>query len=159
MLLVLGRTVEEEDFGAMPDIADIAERVQASHTKLSEASGALATYFTLTDDDHAQELEELVTALGARDPKGRSADQWRKAIKADRASLRAAAGRKSWSKPTTGFMDLPWELVKALTDTGLTWLGDNTIGSGRDIMHFDMRALGPIRRIYNSERGRFTSLG
>ena len=73
-----------------------------------------------------------------------------------------AGSGKSWSKPETGFLHLDRRLVQALTSTnggGLTWLGDDTIGSGRDIMHFDMRGLGPIRRIAKSLEGKTVSLG
>jgi hypothetical protein len=159
VLLVLGRTATEEDFGAQPDIDDTTERVKASHDKLSEASAALKTYFTLTADDQASELERLIGELGDLNPKGRTAKRWRKVIKADRSTLGGHARAKDWQRPTKGFMDLPYELVKALTDQGLEWLGDNTIGSGRDIMHFDMRGLGPVKKIFNSEKDRWTSLG
>ena len=159
VLLVLGRTAEEEDFSAQPDIEDTSERVKASYDKLSDASGALRTYFTLTEDAQGPELERLVAALGARDPSGRTPAQWRRTIKADRKALAGMARRKRWQRPTSGFMDLPYELVQALTDQGLEWLGDNTIGSGRDIMHFDMRRLGPVKKIYSAEKGRWTALG
>lgn len=54
------------------------------------------------------------------------------------------------------------EVVEALasdTGGGLTWLGDNTIASGRDIMHFDMRGVGPIKKIVKSHLGETTPLG
>jgi len=35
-------------------------------------------------------------------------------------------------------------------------LGDYTMASGRDIMHFDMRGLGPIRKLYPSKGGEIT---
>jgi hypothetical protein len=35
----------------------------------------------------------------------------------------------------------------------LTWLGDDTIASGRDIMHFDMRGIGTISQIVDSLKG------
>jgi hypothetical protein len=159
VLLVLNRTAKEEDFSAMPDIEDAAQRVEASYTKLSEASQALGAYFTLDKADNAAELDRLMGELGDRNPKRWTAKTWRNKIKGDRTTITGAAARKDWQRPTSGFMDLPWELVKALTDTGLTWLGDNTIGSGRDIMHFDMRGLGPVKRIFNSEKNKWTSLG
>jgi len=54
------------------------------------------------------------------------------------------------------------DVVEALTSDasgGLTWLGDNTIASGRDIMHFDMRGVGPIKKIVKSVYGTATPLG
>jgi hypothetical protein len=53
-------------------------------------------------------------------------------------------------------MNLDKRLVKAMTSStgaNLTWLGDDTIAAGRDIMHFDMRDLGPIKKVWSSARG------
>jgi hypothetical protein len=85
-----------------------------------------------------------------------------KTIAADRRTLAGHAAAKSWAKPETGFLHIDKRLVKALTDSsgaGLTWLGDDTIASGRDIMHFDTRGVGPIKRIWSSVLGKATGLG
>ncbi len=69
---------------------------------------------------------------------------------------------KQWQKRTTGFLDMRRVIVEALTSSsgaGLTWLGDNTIASGRDIMHFDLRGAGPIKKIVKSDLGTTTGLG
>jgi hypothetical protein len=92
----------------------------------------------------------------------RTAAAWVQQIKADRRTLDAQESAKSWNQPTTGFLHLDRRLVSALTSSaggGLTWLGDDTVGSGRDIMHFDMRGLGPIRRIVKTIDGQAISLG
>jgi hypothetical protein len=71
--------------------------------------------------------------------------------------LREQAQPKNWTDPESGFLSLDRRLVAAMTSSaggGLTWLGDDTIGSGRDIMHFDMRGPGPIRTIVKSLTGR-----
>ncbi len=60
------------------------------------------------------------------------------------------------------FLDMRRVIVEALTSSsgaGLTWLGDNTIASGRDIMHFDLRGAGPIKKIVKSDLGTTTGLG
>jgi hypothetical protein len=53
-------------------------------------------------------------------------------------------------------------LVKAMTDStgaGLTWPGDDTVSPGRDVMHFDMRGVGPIKKIWTSAAAKDTYLG
>jgi hypothetical protein len=157
VLLVLGRTATEEDFGSQPRDADRATRIQASFDKLTEASGALKRYFELASPANRAELEALVANLGGKDAAKRTVAQWLSTIQADRAALTTAAGAKRWTNPEQGFFDLNQELVRALTNEGLTWLGDATVGSGRDIMHFDMRGLGPIHRIF--KEGAWTNLG
>ena len=92
----------------------------------------------------------------------RTATAWVQQIKADRRTLAGHASPKDWNQPETGFLHLDRRLVSALTSSaggGLTWLGDDTVGSGRDIMHFDMRGLGPIRRIVKTIEGQTISLG
>jgi hypothetical protein len=155
-LLVLGRTEKEEAFGARPTGEGLA-RAEASYDKLTETSGALQTYFTLTKPENAKQLEDLVTALGAKDPFKGDVKKWRAKIAKDRTDLAGRGGlgeAKKWSDPTKGFLDLPKRLVQALVDPdggGLTWLGDDTIGAGRDVMHFDTRGVGPIRTIYKAQ--------
>lgn len=152
-LLVLNRTAAEEAFGTRPEGAGLA-RAEASYDKLSEASGALKTYFTLTKPENEAQLEGLVTALGAKDPFKGDMKKWKAAIRADRTALEGHAGGKQWTNPTQGFLDIPKRLVQALTAPdggGLTWLGDDTIGSGRDIMHFDTRGAGPIHSVYKAQ--------
>jgi hypothetical protein len=100
--------------------------------------------------------------LGEKDPKPRTAADWIKTIRADRAALGTLAGNKRWQKPQEGFLNLDKRLVTALTGStgaGLTWLGDDTVSPGRDIMHFDMRGVGPITKIWSSGTGRDTYLG
>ena len=92
----------------------------------------------------------------------RTATAWVKQIKIDRQALAGHASAKQWNQPETGFLHLDRRLVSALTSSaggGLTWLGDDTVGSGRDIMHFDLRGLGPIRRIVKTIEGQTISLG
>lgn len=95
-------------------------------------------------------------AIRRVDPKNRTAAEWAKTIAEDRKALKGKATPKQWLKPETGFLHLDKRLVKAMTDAatgGLTWLGDDTIASGRDIMHFDMRGVGPIKSIYRTGTG------
>jgi hypothetical protein len=167
-LLVLGRTPQQEDFSSRPAVPDRDQRVEASYTKLQEASQALERYFTLTAPDKADELAELITGLGAANPAGRTADQvdqgdiqrelakWVAVIAADRTKLAGYGRAKGWASPEKGFLHLDKRLVKAMTNSsgaGLTWLGDDTIASGRDIMHFDMRGIGTISQIVDSLKG------
>lgn len=161
-LLVLGRTPDEEAFFTRPDVKDKDARVAASYDKVSEASGALKRYFTLVEAGRVDELAGLVTALGEKDPKHRTAADWVKTIKADRAVLGTLATNKKWQNPEQGFLNMDKRLVTALTDSkgaGLTWLGDDTVSPGRDIMHFDLRGVGPITKIWSSGLGRDTYLG
>ena len=114
----------------------------------------------LDKPEHRAALDAFVTALAGKDT--RTAEKWIATIKADRTTLKAKARGKSWNAPQTGFLHLDRRLVKALTSStggGLTWLGDDTIGSGRDIMHFDMRGPGPIRKIVKSMEGKTVGLG
>jgi hypothetical protein len=162
VLLVLALVPDKEKFFAKPDVTDRDERVDATYDKLQTASDALERYFTLDSVDNRTELQALVDALGDKDPKKRTADDWAKAITADRKILRVVAGDKSWADPTHGFLHMDKRLVKAMTNSAgarLTWLGDETIASGRDIMHFDTRAVGPIKRIWSTENNRWTYLG
>ncbi|MFG1603757.1 M15 family metallopeptidase [Actinoplanes sp. NPDC049265] len=157
-LLVLGRTAAQEDFASRPAEADRDKRVEASYDKLQEASSALEKYFTLADPANAAALTALINAAAT----GRTAEQWTKAIAQDRKDLNALGGAKNWRDPTKGFLHLDKRLVKAMTNSagaGLTWLGDDTIAAGRDIMHFDMRALGPIHRIVKSAANTTVGLG
>ena len=153
ILLVLGKTSKEANFSARPEGAGV-ERADASYDKLTEASGAFATYFTLSKTENEEQLKSLVDALGAKDPYKGNLKTWRRTIKLDAARIGVLGGKKRWSDPTKGFIDLPKRLVEAMVDPdggGLTWLGDDTIGSGRDVMHFDTRAVGPIKSIYRSQ--------
>ena len=159
-LLVEGRTAAEADFHTRPADADKEARAMASYDKLQTASNALATYFTLDTAAGRADLDARITALAGKD--SRTAAAWVRQIKIDRQSLAGHASAKSWNQPTTGFLHLDRRLVSALTSSaggGLTWLGDDTVGSGRDIMHFDMRGLGPIRRIVKTIEGQTISLG
>lgn len=160
MLLVEAKTAVETNFQARPAIADKDARAMASYDKLQTASNALTTYLKLDRDDQKATLDSKVVTLAGKD--NRDAKKWSAQIKADRKKLQSLAPDKSWSAPESGFLHLDRRLVQALTSStggGLTWLGDDTIGSGRDIMHFDMRGLGPITRIVKSLEGKTISLG
>jgi hypothetical protein len=159
-LLVRGEVVSDADFEARPAGADRAAKVDASYEKLSESSGALKRYFELDADAQAAALAERVTAIG--DKSTLTVDQWKAQIVADRATLNRVSGPKQWRKPTSGFLDLDKRLVQAMTSSagaGLDWLGDDTIGGGRDIMHFDMRTLGPVHKVVRSAAGNPTGIG
>ncbi len=160
MLLVEGKTPAEADLQSRPTDADKDARAMASYDKLQTASSALQQYLKLDQADQKATLDALVLGLTGKDP--RDAKKWVTQIAADRTKLQSLAPGKSWSAPETGFLNLDRRLVKALTSSsggGLTWLGDDTIGSGRDIMHFDMRGPGPIRRIVKTLEGKTVSLG
>lgn len=162
VLLVLGRTAAEERFFVEGTEKDKNARVAASYDKLAEASDAVERYLGLAAAAKKPELEGLVTALGKKNPANRSADDWAKLIVADGKTLTARAATKSWDKPETGFLDLDKRLVVAMTDSAgaaITWLGDDTVASGRDIMHFDTRGAGPIKKVWSSVLGRDTYLG
>jgi hypothetical protein len=159
-LLVLGEVVTDAEFEARPAGADRAAKVDASYDKLSESSGALKRYFELDADAQATALAERVTAVG--DKSTLTAEQWKVKIVADRATLARVSGAKQWRNPTSGFLNLDKRLVQAMTSSagaGLDWLGDDTIGGGRDIMHFDMRTLGPIHKVVRSAAGNPTGMG
>jgi hypothetical protein len=163
-LLILKRIDAKGSFFARPDIKDKNERVGASYDKIAEMSGALQRYLALADAHPTESVGDLVTALGATDPKHRSAQDWLKTIKADRRTIDDLAGSKSWNKPERGFLNLDKRLVKAMTDPaagGLTWLGDDTVSPGRDIMHFDMRGVAPnpITKIWSTAANKDTYLG
>ena len=161
-LLVLGRTAADEAFFSRPDVKDKDARVEASYDKVAEMSTALQRYLALADDGQAAELNRLVADLADKDPRAKGADAWKKQILADRKKMEELAGQKHWTNPKGGFLDLDKRLVKAMTDSagaGLTWLGDDTVSPGRDIMHFDMRAVGPIRKIWSSAERKDTHLG
>jgi hypothetical protein len=160
VLLVTNQTVKDADLQRRPKRDDAAERVEASYDKLQGASDALARYLALDGKDRREDLQDLIDALGANNPKGWDAKRWAKVIAADRKTLRDHADAKKWTSPKTGFLHLDKRLVKAMTGVGgLTWLGDDTIAVGRDIMHFDMRGVGPIHSIWDSAQGKATGLG
>jgi len=157
MLLVKGKKLSDDPFFSRPTEADKDKRAEASYEKLKEASEAFATYFTLADPKKLADLEALLP----NDPKKRTAKDWVKLIKADKNAVGPVAGQKRWQQPTKGFLNLNKEVVKAMTSSqgaGLTWLGDDTI-AGRDIMHFDMRGVGPIKGIWKSEDKTYIGLG
>ena len=159
ILLVHATTEADAGFWTRTTGADKKARVKASYDLLEKYSDAVETYFKLDDAANKAKLDGLVTALAGKDK--RTADQWIAQIKLDRTQIETGQG-KNWSKRTTGFLDMKREVVEALTSdagAGLTWLGDNTIASGRDIMHFDMRGVGPIKKIVKSVLGQTTSLG
>jgi hypothetical protein len=160
VLLVDGRTATEADLPSRPNLTDKDARVEASYDKLATASAAVQRYFELDKATNREALDDLVANLG--DKSKRTAADWAKTIAADRRTLAGHAAAKRWAKPETGFLHIDKRLVKALTDSsgaGLTWLGDDTIASGRDIMHFDTRGVGPIKRIWSSVLGKATGLG
>lgn len=160
MLLVENKTKAEADLQSRPANADKGARALESYDKLKTASDALKAYMELDKPEKKKNLDALITTLGSKDT--RTADKWIEQIKTDRATLDAKARGKQWSSPQTGFLTLDRRLVKALTSStggGLTWLGDDTIGSGRDIMHFDTRGVGPIRRIVKTMEGQTIGLG
>ena len=161
VLLLQAKDASEANLQARPDATtDRADRVSASYDKLRSASDDLREYFTLDKPESAERLNDLVRALGTKSPK--SAADWVKQIKSDRKVLEQHATGKKWRAPTSGFLDLDKRLVKAMTDDaagGMTWLGDDTIAAGRDIMHFDLRNVGPVHSIFNSWTGATTYLG
>lgn len=160
ILLVEARTPAEADFQSRPTDADRSARAMASYDKVARASESLRTYMTLDKPEQRTALDGFVAALTGKD--ARTSEKWIATIKADRRRLESRARGKRWSKPTEGFLTLNRDLVEALTHSdggGLTWLGDDTIGSGRDIMHFDMRGLGPIRKIVKSAEKQTVGLG
>jgi hypothetical protein len=162
VLLVLGRSAAEEQFFAPSEEADKSARVEATYDKLAEASRALERYFTLDAPEKKKELDELVLAHKDEAARKLGSDGWAKRIADDRKELKKKAKVKHWRKPETGFLALDKRLVKAMTDTtgaGLTWLGEKTVASGRDIMHFDLRGVGPIKKIWSSVTGKDTYLG
>jgi hypothetical protein len=155
VLLVTGKTGAEERFEERPKAKEDGSHAQAeaSWEKLDEASDAMREYFTLGSPERHEELVQRVEALGSQDPKKRTPEQWAKAIAADRKLLPGLAAGKQWTAPQQGFLSLDRRLVLAMVDAGLTWLGDDTIGGGRDIMHFDTRQAGPIRTLYSAQPG------
>jgi hypothetical protein len=164
VLLVQGRSPSAESFDARPQVDDgrrdhppSAAQVEASWEKLHEASSAMEEYLSLGSADRRDALQARVVALGDADPKHRSVEEWAAAIARDQARLKTIGPAKQW-KPEHGFLDLDKRLVLAMAAEGLTWLGDDTIGSGRDIMHFDTRGVGPIRRVFSSATNGFTNL-
>ncbi len=160
-LLVEGTTPAEADFHTRPTNADKDARAMASYDKLQTASNALATYFTL---GHRGRVGRISTR-GSRRWRARTAVRRPPGSSRSRPTVGPWPGTRpprSWNQPETGFLHLDRRLVSALTSSaggGLTWLGDDTVGSGRDIMHFDMRGLGPIRRIVKTIEGQTISLG
>jgi hypothetical protein len=159
ILLVHATTAKDAAFWTRTTGADKATRVKASYDLLEKYSDALETYFTLDQGANKTKLDGLVTALAGKDK--RTADEWVTQIKLDRTQIETGPG-KNWYKRTSGFLDMKRVVVEALTSDaggGLTWLGDNTIASGRDIMHFDMRGVGPIKKIVKSVHGTTTPLG
>jgi hypothetical protein len=161
VLLLRAKDATEADLQSRPAATpDRADRVAASYDKLRAASDDLREYFTLDKPECAERLQDLVRVLGAKSSK--SAEDWVKQIKSDRKVLEQHAAAKNWKSPTSGFLDLDKRLVKAMTDDsagGMAWLGDATIASGRDIMHFDLRNVGPVHSIFNSWTGATTYLG
>ncbi len=157
IVLVLGKDPTAFAFFTRPDEADKDTRAEKSYDKVKEASDALKKYLTLADKAKLPELEALL----AYDPKKRTAAAWVKLIKADKTAIKNTGAAKRWKSPQEGFLNLNKDLVKAMTAStgaGLTWLGDDTI-AGRDIMHFDVRGVGPIKGIWNSENKTYTGLG
>lgn len=157
MLLVKGKKLSDDPFFSRPNEPDKDKRAEASYDKLKEASDALATYFTLADPKKLTDLEALLP----NDPKKRTAKAWVTLIKNDKRAVTPVAAQKHWQHPEKGFLNLNKEVVKAMTSSqgaGLTWLGDDTI-AGRDVMHFDMRGVGPIKGIWKSEDKTFIGLG
>ena len=166
VLLVLGRTAAVEAFdqrpakprpsAAAPDPA--VARARASFDKLQEASDAYVAYLALAQPASRPKLDQLAAALQANDPAAPTADQWLATISADVARLSGVGRDKEWDW-ASGFVGLDPRLVEALVAEGLTWLGDDTIGGGRDIMHFDTRRVGPISRIYKGGTTGWVGLG
>lgn len=157
LLLVRGEKLSDDPFFDRPKEADKDKRVEASYEKMKKASDALAEYFTLAAKDKLPQLNDKILK---NDPKGKAKD-WVKKITADKNAVVNVAASKSWKNPKQGFLNLDKQLVKAMTAStgaGLTWLGDDTI-AGRDVMHFDMRGVGPIKGIWNSANKTFTGLG
>lgn len=159
ILLVEAKTEADAAFWTRTTGADKKTRVKATYDLLEKYSDAVETYFTLDDAKNKTKLDGLITAIAGKDK--RTAAEWIAQIKLDRTQIETGP-KKNWYQRKTGFLDMKREVVEALTsDTGggLTWLGDNTIASGRDIMHFDMRGVGPIKKIVKSVLGKPTGLG
>jgi hypothetical protein len=162
VLLVQGKTPAEEAWPQRPAEEDKDKRVEASYDKLAGASSALKEYFTLDGAENRQKLERLAEAARDKHPEHRSADEWAAKIAWDRRYVGKIADLIHWSHPERGLLRIDKRLVKALTRSdgaGLTWLGDDKIAGGRDIMHFDTRAVGPIHRIWSSFEGHAIGLG
>jgi hypothetical protein len=160
ILLVEAKTTSEADFQSRPTNPDKEARAMESYDKLQRASDSLQRYMELDKPENRAALDGYIRALAGKDD--RPADRWIAAIRKDRSRLEALAGAKRWTAPQTGFLHLDRRLVEAMTSSaggGLTWLGDDTIGSGRDIMHFDMRGVGPIRKIVKSAENKTMGLG
>jgi hypothetical protein len=163
VLLVRAKTADEEVWLQRPNETDKDKRVEASYDKLAEASSALEEYFTLDGADKRQRLEQLTEAIRTtKDPLHRSADDWATKIAWDRRYVGKIAKVINWSHPERGLLHIDKRLVKAMTRSdgaALTWLGDDKIAGGRDIMHFDTRGVGPIRRVWSSVAGYAIGLG
>jgi hypothetical protein len=156
VLLVQARTAADLDWKARPSAADRDARVEASYDKLQGVSDAMKTYFTLDQPANRGALETAVIAATPKDPVKRTADQWVDKIAYDRRYMAAIANLIKWSDPSKGVLTIDRRLVRALTRSGgagLTWLGDDTIAGGRDIMHFDTRHVGPIHSIFSTAGG------
>ncbi|MET0450252.1 MAG: M15 family metallopeptidase [Mycobacterium sp.] len=105
------------------------------------ASNALAEYLQLADDLGGTLLRDLVATAQSRGAK-EDLEWWKRRINTDRSVLKYWDFPKHQHPQKTGYMDLPRELVTALSDAGLLWGG--MYRSAKDIMHFDLRD-GPIR--------------
>ena len=156
VLLVQARTASELNWRARPSAADPDARVEASYDKLESVSNAMKTYFTLDQKANRDDLETAVAAASTKDPLHRTADQWVQKIRYDRTYVGKIASHIKWADPSKGVLTIDRRLVRALTRSGgagLTWLGDDTIAGGRDIMHFDTRHVGPIHSIFSTANG------
>jgi hypothetical protein len=158
-LLVKGKSKAEAAFWSRPTETDRTRRIDASYDKMKAASDALKEYFTLADSANKATLDGYVANLAGKDK--RTAADWIKRIRLDKTQIETGPS-KHWSNRKEGFLDIRKDIVQALTSdqgAGLTWLGDNLVASGRDIMHFDMRNVGPITKIVKSALGQTVGLG
>jgi hypothetical protein len=107
------------------------------------ASDALAEYLRLADDLGGARLQSLVAKAQAGGD-SRTLAWWKNRLTSDRAVLPHWDFQNVKRPEKTGYMDLPRDLVLALTGAGLYWGGQYS--GSKDIMHFDLRS-GPVKRL------------
>jgi hypothetical protein len=155
MWLLKGRAFDVESAGVVPRKA---KDVGAAWDAHREASDALVAYLALAAGVDSPAFAARVKACA--EPKDVTWDQpetagwwndvawWKKRV-VDDSGL---ADTYDFSEKvhhgyaaTTGYMDLPKEVVVALVGAGLTWGGQ--YGGAKDMMHFDWRSGGDAAKI------------
>ena len=129
--------IHGEKFDVETKISGSAGAVWDVHHRASEA---IAEYLRLADDLDGTRLRTLVAQAQAKGDASTLA-WWKNRITTDRAVLPHWDFQHSKHPEKTGYMDLPRELVVALSGAGLFWGGQYV--AGKDMMHFDLRT-GPI---------------